>query len=138
MSKYFGKCFSPSTRAPKFSTQMLRFLFSKLCFIIKVSKICGAGRGYQESVSQVQFSGSCSQDSGFQDNMSQVPGTQFQGPGCHGPMPQGPRSRVLGVRVPCPRVPESQAPGPGSQRPGSQVLILDYAVPESRSCSFIK
>ena len=60
-------------------------------------------------MSQVQFSGSCSQDSGF----------------------EGPR--VLGVRVPESQVARSQGPGsqgPRSQGPGSgsQVLILDYAV----------
>ena len=87
---------------------------------------------------QVQFSGSCSQDSGFQGNISQVPGTQFQGP-----MSQGRSPRVVGVRVSCPRVLESQHRGSqglgsgsqgsesqsfGSQGPGSQVLTLDYAI----------
>ena len=56
-------------------------------------------------MSQVQFSGSCSQDSGPQGCKSQMPGTQFWGPGC-----QGPSSRVLRVRVSCLRVLEPQVP----------------------------
>ena len=64
-------------------------------------------------MSQVQFSGSCAQDSGSESRKSEVPGTQFRGPGC-----QRPSSRVLGVRVLCFRDPESQ--GSGSQ--GSRVL----------------
>ena len=50
---------------------------------------------------------------------SQVPGTQFLGPGC-----QGPSSRVLGVRVPYLRVLESQVPEspvPGLRVPGLRV-----------------
>ena len=80
-------------------------------------------------MSQVQFPGSCSQDSGPQGHKSQVPGTQFWGPGC-----QGPISRVLGVSVFCLRVLESRVsslsvrvPGFRGASPGSQVLILDYA-----------
>ena len=42
MLKYFGKYFGPSTRAPKFSTQMLFII--KICFTIKVNTICGAGQ----------------------------------------------------------------------------------------------
>ena len=83
-------------------------------------------------MSQVQFSESCSQNSGLQGCKSQVPGTQFWGPG-H----QGPSSRVLGVRVLClrvlePQVLDSQFSGskglksqcswvPGLRVPGSRV-----------------
>ena len=84
-------------------------------------------------MSQVQFSGSCSQDSNAQGRKSEVPETQFQGPWCQ-------ESRVPGFRVPRLRVPESQVPGsqgpvfwvqslrvPG---PRSKVLILDYFITE--------
>ena len=104
-----------------------------------------------ESVSQVQFSGSCSQEPGSQSSSFQFPGTYFQRPRCQRTMSQSLSSRVLGARVPCSSVPESQDPGSQSPRsqgvripglrvlgprvsglrvpgPGSQVLILDYAV----------
>ena len=70
-------------------------------------------------MSQVQFLGSCSQDSGSQGRNFQVPDTHFQGPGCQDPCP-----RIPGLRVSEPQVPGSQVLGPGSQ-----VLILDYAQP---------
>ena len=89
-------------------------------------------------MSQVQFSGFCSQDSGPQGRKSQVLGTQFQGPGC-----QGPSSRVLGVRVLClrvlkPHVPDSRVPRPGYRISGSQGLesqcpwVPDLRVPGLR------
>ena len=59
-------------------------------------------------MSQVQFSGPCSQDSGSEGRKSEVSWTQFQGPS----------SRVLSVR----------GPGLRISGPGSQVLILDYAL----------
>ena len=62
-------------------------------------------------MSQVKFSGSCSQDSGSQCRKSQVTGTQFPGPGC-----QSSSSTVLGFRVPYLRVPESQGSGSQSLR----------------------
>ena len=102
MSKYFGKCFGPSTR-PTFFTQMP----------------CGVGWDTCNLHHKVQFSGSCSQDSGSQGCNFQVPVTLFQRP-----MSQSPSSRV-----PCPSVPESRVSGSrisGSQVPDSQVLILDY------------
>ena len=62
-------------------------------------------------MSEVQFSGSCSQNSGSQGRKS----------GC-----QGPSYRVLGITVPCLSVLESQVPEPrvpdlGSETPGSRV-----------------
>ena len=84
------------------------------------------GSGYLESASQVQFSGSCSQDFGPQGSNFQVLGTYFQGPGYQGPM-----SQSLSLRVPCPRVPESQ--NPNSQSPGSQSFkVLGLRVPGLR------
>ena len=67
---------------------------------------------------QVQFSGSCSQDSGPQSRKSQVPRTQFWGSGS-----QDPSSRVLGVRVSCLKVLEYRISGfqiPRSRVSGSQ------------------
>ena len=63
-------------------------------------------------MSQVQFSGSCSQDSGSQGRKSQVPGTQFKGPVCQGPSSRVPESLVLGLRVSSLRVPRSRVSGP--------------------------
>ena len=80
-------------------------------------------------MSQIQFSGSCSQDSGSHCRKSQVPGTQFQGLGCQTPTFQGPVSRVRGVRVSFPRVPEPQSSG-------SQVLWLRVPCPESHISGF--
>ena len=114
MSKYFGKCFGPSTRAPKFLTQMPELFIIKIWFTIKVNLWCGSG--YLESVSQVQFSGSCSQDCGSQGRNFQVPETHIQGPGCQG-------SKIL-----CLRVPGLRSQGPRVPGPSSQVLILDYAL----------
>ena len=68
------------------------------------------GQDDLESASQVQLSGSCSQDSESQilGRNFQVPGTYFQVPGCQGPGFQCPGSQVLRV------------PGLGSQGSGSQ------------------
>ena len=80
------------------------------------------GSGYLGSASQVQFWGSCCQDSGSQSRNFQVPGTYFQVPGCQGP-------RVPGSRVPESRVSGSQGPGvPGlrSQDPRYRVSGLDF------------
>ena len=84
-----------------------------------------------ESASQVQFSGSCSQDFRSQSSNFQVLETYFQGPGCQDPMYQSLSLRVLGVKFLCPRVPESQ--GPDSQSPGSQSFkVLGLRVPGLR------
>ena len=134
MSKYFGKCFGPSTPAPK-SSFWLRcpsFLSSKFSSQLKLIQSIVR---VMESVSQARFSGSCSQDSGSQSRNFQVPRTYFQVFGCQGPRvpefrvpesrvwgSQDPGSRVLGLWVLGSQVSGLRVPGPGSQ-----VLILDYA-----------
>ena len=100
MSKYFGKCFDPSSRAPKSLTLMPQLFIIKICFTIKVNSICRAG--YLESASQVK---------------SQGPAIRILCCRVAIPKSQGPISRVLGVRVPCSRVPV-----PGSWVSGSRVL----------------
>ena len=80
-------------------------------------------------MSLVQFSGSCSQDSGSQGCNSQVPGSwvsgsRFPGSQSHrfrGPRSQGPRSWASGSLV-------SGSQDRRSHGSGSQVLILDSAV----------
>ena len=147
MSKYFGKCFGPSTPAPE-SSFWLRcpsFLLSKFSSQLKLI----------QSVVRVRILGICFTSSnlrvllsGFWDFALRILAI------CNS---QIPISRVLGVRVSCPRVPVrgswvagSRVPGsipesqghnsqsPGSQGPGvpglrvpgpgSEVLILDYAI----------
>ena len=123
MSKYFGKCFGPSTPAPK-SSFWLRcpsFLLSKFASQLNLIQFV-YGSGYLESESKVQFSGSCSQDSESQGRNFQGPGTYFQVLGCQGP-------RVPGSRVPESRVSGSWFKGLRVRGPGSHVLTLDYAFP---------
>ena len=113
MSKYFGKCFGPSSRAPKSLTLMSQLFIIKICFTIKVNSICRAG--YLESASQVK---------------SQGPIVRILGLRVAIPKSQGPISRVLGVRVPCPR-----NPVPGSWVSGSSVQgpeVPGCPVPESQ------
>ena len=93
---------------------MPQLFIIKICFTIKVNTILWCGSEYQDSVSQVQFSWSCSQDSWSQGRKSQILGTQFQGPGCQGL--EFRCHRVLGFR---------------NSGPGSQVLILCYAISDS-------
>ena len=93
MSKYFGKCFGPSTRAPKFSNQM------PWLFIIK---ICGAGRETRNLCHKFN---------------SQGPALRILGLRVASLKSQGPSSRVLGVRVPYPRVTVPRCQGPVSQSP---------------------
>ena len=139
MSKYFGKCFGPSTPAPE-SSFWLRcpsFLLSKFVSQWKLIQSVVRGLGYLESEWLDQFSGPCSQDFGSQSSNFQFLITYFQGPGCQGPMSQSPNSRVLGVRVPCSRVPESQGPGsysPESQGPKSQGPRARVSSPNFRLC----
>ena len=136
MSRYFGKCFGPSTRVPKFWAQMPQLFIIKICITIKVNSICSVGWDARNLCHK--FS-------------SQGPALRILGLRVRSPKFQGPSPRVLGVRVPClsvprPRVPEPQVPGlrvprfrvSGSQSlrvpglrvsvPGSQILILDYAI----------
>ena len=44
MSKYFGKCFGTSTRAPTILTKMPQLFVIKICFTIKVNLVCGVSR----------------------------------------------------------------------------------------------
>ena len=116
MSKYFGKCFSPSFRALKFSTQMLQLFIIKICFTIKVNSICGADLDTRNLCHKFISQGSTFRILGLR---------------VASPKSQAPSSRVLCIRVSCPRVPgvrvsESQAPGPKPQGPGSQVSGPDF------------
>ena len=138
MSKYFGKCFGPSTPAPK-SSFWLRcpsFLLSKFAsqlkliqsvVWVKILGICVTSSiirvllsGFWVSKSQFLsprdlFSGSWVLGSqsprvlGSRDLESRVSGSQGSGP-------KGSESVVSGCRV----------SGLGVSGPGSQVLILDY------------
>ena len=96
MSKYFGKCFSPSTPAPE-SSFWLRcpsFLLSKFASELKLI----------QSVVRVRILGICITSSVLG---LRVASSKYQGPIC----------RVLGVRVPCPRVPVPRSWVSGSQSP---------------------
>ena len=90
MSKYFGKCFGPSTRAPKFLTQMTSFFIIKICFTIKVNSICGAGRDTLNLRHKFNSQGPALRILGLRVAISKF---------------QGPISRVLGVKVPCLKLP---------------------------------
>ena len=99
-----------------FRLRCISFLLSKLCFIIKVSTIYGAGRDTTNPCHKFNSQGLALRILGLM-----VICPKFQGP----------ISRVLCVRVPCPRFPESQSHGsqglrPGSQGPGSQVSGPDF------------
>ena len=114
MSKYFGKCFGPPTRAPKFSTQMPKIFIIKISFTIKVNSVCGAGRDIRDLCHKFN---------------PQIPALRILGITVTTPKSQGPSSRVLGVRVPCTSVPESQVQRsqvPGFRIPRSQVSGLDF------------
>ena len=152
MSKYFGKSFGPSTRAPKFLTQTPQLFIIKICFAIKINSICGAGRdtwnlhhkynsqgpalrilGLRVIVSKNQ--GHISRILGVRVPCSrvQVPGSRVSG-SCFSvsQSPRVRRLRVPGLRVPRIRVPGFKVLGSrmsGPRVPGSepQVLILDYA-----------
>ena len=100
MSKYFGKCFGPFTRASKFLTKMPLLFVIKICFTIKVNSVCGAGRDTKNLCHKFN---------------SQGPALRILGVKVAIPKFQGPIFRVLGVRVTWPRVSESQVLGPESQ-----------------------
>ena len=84
MSKYFGKFFGPSTRAPKFLTQLPNFLLSKFASQFKVNSICVAGRDTWNLHHKFNSQGPALRILGLRVAMSKS---------------QGPISRVLGVRV---------------------------------------
>ena len=99
MSKYFGKCFGPSTRAPK-SSFWLRcpsFLLSKFASQLKLI----------QSVVRVGIRGIC-----VTSSMLRVLFSGFWVSELQFPSPRDPFSRVLGVRVPSPRVPDPRVSGP--------------------------
>ena len=102
------------------------FLLSKFVLQLKLIQSVAAGRDPRNlrqgnCVTGYRFWG-------LKGRKSQVPGTQFQGPGCQRPVSQGSQSptvpglRVLGV------------PGPGSQGPGSQGLGSRISDPDFRLC----
>ena len=111
MSKYFGKCFGPSTPAPE-SSFWLRcpsFLLSKFSSQLKLI----------QSAVRVRILGICFTSSnlrvllsGFWDFALRILAI------CNS---QIPISRVLGVRVSCPRVPVRGSWVSGSRIPGSQI-----------------
>ena len=126
MSKYFGKCFGPSTPAPK-SSFWLRcpsFILSKFASQLKLI----------ESVVRVKILGICVTSlimrvllSGFWVSESQFPGPRDLFPDSWvsgSPSPRVPGSRVHSLR-------DSASWVPGSQGPGSRV-----AGPEFRLCHF--
>ena len=112
MSKYFGKCFGPSTRAPKFSTQIPWLFIIRICFTIKawrkliqfVVRVGIVRIFVTSSILMVLYSGFWASGSQFPSLM-----TQFHGPEC-----QGPSSRVQCLWV-------SEFQSLGSQGPGSRV-----------------
>ena len=107
MSKYFGKGFGPSTRAPKDSDALALLLLLSKCFTIKVNSICGAGRDtwncVTSSILRVLLSGFWVSGSRFPSPRDPFPVSWVSGSHVSGSWDL----RVLG--------------------PGSQVLILDYA-----------
>ena len=101
----------------------LSFLFSKLCFIIKVSTICGAGRDTRNLCHKCNSQGPALRILCFR-----VTCPKFQQLSC----------KALGVRVPCPRfpVPEYWVSGycaQGIRIAGPWVPVLGLRVPGLRS-----
>ena len=97
------------------------FLSSKLCFIIKISAICGAGQDTRNLCHKFNSQGPSSRVLGVRVLCPRVPESY------------GLRVLVLGPRIPGLRShdsgPQSSWPqGFGSQGLESQVLILDYVV----------
>ena len=88
--------FGPSTRAPKFSTQMPQLFIIKICYTIKVNSVCGASRDTR---------GLCHKFN------SQGPSFRILGVRVASPNFQGPKSRILNVRLLCPRSQSHSFPG---------------------------
>ena len=99
--------FGPSTRAPKFSTQMPQLFIIKICYTIKVNSVCGASRDTR---------GLCHKFN------SQGPSFRILGVRVASPNFQGPKSRILNVRLLCPRSQSHSFPGLRVLGPGSQGL----------------
>ena len=118
MSKYFGKFFGPSTRAPKFLTQLPNFLLSKFASQFKVNSICVAGRDTWNLHHKFNSQGPALRILGLRVAISKS----------HRPI-----SRVLGIRVLCSRVPVPGSCVWGSCVPGSQnPRVLGPRVPGVR------
>ena len=116
MPKYLGKCFGPSTRVPRFSTQMPWLFIIKICFTIK------AWRKLIQSVVRVGILGMCHKFS------SQGPALRILGLRVASLKSRRPSSRVLSVRVPVPGFWVPVLRVSSLRVSGSQVLILDYAL----------
>ena len=117
MSKYFGKYFGPSTRAPRLRCPS--FLLSKFASQLKLN----------QSVVRVGILGICVTSSvlrvllsGFWVSGSQVPSQREPVPGSWVSGSRVPKSQSLGV--PGPRLPSPRSQGPGSRVSGSLVPDL--------------
>ena len=106
MSKYFAKCFGPSTRAPKFFTQMPQLFIIKIFFAIKVNSIWGAGRDTRNLCHKFHSQGPALRilvlmvaNSKSQGRKSKVPVIQFQGSVSQIPSSLIPESGVSGSQV---------------------------------------
>ena len=130
VSKYFGKCFGPSTPAPKSSFWLrcpsfllLKFV-SQLKLIQSVVRVRILGTCIKSSILRVLLSGYWVSESLFPSPRDLFPGSWV--PESHVP---GYHSRVPGLRVPGLRLPRSwvsRSWGPGSQ-------VSGYHVPGLRS-----
>ena len=126
MSKYFGKCFGPSTPAPE-SSFWLRcpsFLLSKFAsqlnliqFVLRVRIL---GIWVKSSILRLLLSVFWVSEPQFPSPRDLFPGSWVSG--SKSPRVSGPR--VLGLRVSGSWFKGLRVPGPGSH-----VLILDYALP---------
>ena len=94
MSKYFGKCFGTSTRAPTILTKMPQLFVTKTCFTIKVNSVCGASRDTRNL--RQKFN---SQGPALKILDLRVAISKFQGPISRVPESQGSGFRVSGYRV---------------------------------------
>ena len=121
MSKYFGKCFGPSTRAPESSFRLRcpSFLLSKFASQLKLI----------QSVARVGILGIC-----VTMSMLRVLFSGFWVSGLQFPSPRDsfPWSQESGFHVPGSRAPESRVSG--SQVPGSQVSGFWVSGPDFRLC----
>ena len=128
MSKYFGKCFGPSTPAPK-SSFWLRcpsFILSKFASQLKliqsVVRVKILGICVTSLIMRVLLSGFWVSESQFPSPMDLFPDSWVSG----SQSPRVPGSRVHGLRDSASWVSGSQ--GLRVPSPGSLVLNLDYAI----------
>ena len=113
MSKYFGKCFGPSTLAPEpsFWLRCPSFCF-KICFTIKVNSVCGTGQDTWNLRRKFNSQGLALRILGLRVAISKS---------------QGPISKVIGIRVPC----------PSSRALGVRVSGSRISGPDFRLCCII-